>query len=1300
MKPTRLLSLFLLFATSTTYAASLTWDADTVTTGAQDGTGAWSPAGTNWWNGTANQAFATGDNITFGAAAGAAVANTVTLGSSVSAANASFGITTLNSTPRYTLDLGGNTLTVTGQLTFFAQSDAYYTATTNGVVQLANPASTQAAPDIFFDPNDGADYGAVIASATNVGTGTRFFRAAPQRNEVARYSGDLRFNGALTGSANIALSGTTVDSNHNAHFVFNSASPAFTGGVTINDNADLALTHNAALGSANPVTFGNTAARGGLFLFGHNVTIGTLNDVSTGGTRWIRNGSTVATNGGTNTANNASSVALGVDSDAVLTISQSAGGVFGGVISDGPNDTGTGAAGTYRKLGITKEGAGVLTLTGANLHTGPTTINAGTLQIGNGTAVGSLAGTAIVNNATLAYQHSDSLTVANVITGTGTIAQRGSGSLRFSVTTALGGLALEAGQLEVGAAADTIGTLSATAVNQTGGNLALDLSPTSSDTLTVSGNYTHTSGSIQVKLLGTPAVGTPYTLVNYGGTLSAHPPVVLNATQSRLSTNVDYGTGTNSSIKVTFSGVTGNVVWTGQNGNAWDLNTLNWKSGNTPDKFFQLDTVLFNDTPVSGNFNPTLSTVLSPTSVSFNNTANTYTLSGSGSLDGVATFSKQGTGLVVVATTNTLTGDVTISEGTLQLGNGTAGGALGTGAMTLTGALVFNRTDSGVFANPVTGAGTIGHIGAGTTVVTSSLAQTGDITISAGTLQLGNGGGTGSIATANVINNGSLVVNRNAALALPGTLSGTGSLGVQGTGLVTLTGTNTYSGGTTLAGGALSINSGSALGTGALTITKAAGGDVLTVATNDAVPLANNLVLPAPASAQTYNLIKNTASTGGGTQVNLPGVISGGNANLTFFLNTNLAGDNTTTFRFAGANTFRGKLALNRGAMVVANAGAFGDPANLIAMDGNFNETLGDIRFEIPVTLANPFELHSRPISTTDKAVTLTGAFTGPGELNKLGTGVLSLSNSSIGYTGATTVTEGTLAINGVLTAGTAAVTVQGSGALAGSGTIARPVTVNGTIAPGNGVGTLNLTNGATLAGGSTYAFQLADWNGTAGTGFDQLATSALTITATPLSKFTVNVDGSTLVNFSDVTKTFVVATGAVTGLTADNWQVTTTNLSASGTWALQANGNQLELVYTQGGPTTYDTWAAALPGFPAELRAPQLDANGDGVPNYVSFVLNEHPAVSSRGANQPKSVRSGNNLVFSYTRRDDSESFTTQTVQYGSDLTGWTDVPIGSASAGMVVIDETNPVTDLVTVTIPIPAQSTRFFARLKIKH
>ena len=76
--------------------------------------------------------------------------------------------------------------------------------------------------------------------------------------------------------------------------------------------------------------------------------------------------------------------------------------------------------------GLVKGDLGTLILTGANTYTGGTTIEAGTLWIGNGGTTGSVIGN-VANSGTLAFNRSNDLTFAGVISGTGAIRQIGSG---------------------------------------------------------------------------------------------------------------------------------------------------------------------------------------------------------------------------------------------------------------------------------------------------------------------------------------------------------------------------------------------------------------------------------------------------------------------------------------------------------------------------------------------------------------------------------------------------------------------------------------------------------------------------------------------------------------------------------------------------------------------------------------------------------------------------------------------------------------------------------------------------------
>lgn len=89
--------------------------------------------------------------------------------------------------------------------------------------------------------------------------------------------------------------------------------------------------------------------------------------------------------------------------------------------------------------GIDKTGAGTLTFTGANTYSGTTVISGGTLQIGNGGTVGTLGSGAVIDNAALVFNRADSVTIANPISGSGSLTNSGSGTLVLSASNAFSG---------------------------------------------------------------------------------------------------------------------------------------------------------------------------------------------------------------------------------------------------------------------------------------------------------------------------------------------------------------------------------------------------------------------------------------------------------------------------------------------------------------------------------------------------------------------------------------------------------------------------------------------------------------------------------------------------------------------------------------------------------------------------------------------------------------------------------------------------------------------------------------------
>ena len=124
----------------------------------------------------------------------------------------------------------------------------------------------------------------------------------------------------------------------------------------------------------------------------------------------------------------------------------------------------------------------------------------------------------------------------------------------------------------------------------------------------------------------------------------------------------------------------------------------------------------------------------------------TAALGNSGSGKG---FTKAGPGSLFLTVDSTHDGPVAISAGTVVVGNGATAGSLtasASAAITDNGVLAFNRSDTVTFANPVSGTGSLQQDGSGTLILTGANSY-GATFVNAGSLQLGDGGATGSAGT-------------------------------------------------------------------------------------------------------------------------------------------------------------------------------------------------------------------------------------------------------------------------------------------------------------------------------------------------------------------------------------------------------------------------------------------------------------------------------------------------------------------------------------------------------------------------
>lgn len=142
-------------------------------------------------------------------------------------------------------------------------------------------------------------------------------------------------------------------------------------------------------------------------------------------------------------------------------------------------------------------------------------------------------------------------------------------------------------------------------------------------------------------------------------------------------------------------------------------------------------------------------------------------IAGIDNLAGVTTsLEKTGTGKWVITGTSAHNGSTTVSDGSLQLGNGGTAGSLGVNTSSVilgasTATLRTNRSDSITLGQAITGSGNveIANTGSGSTILSSaSNAYTGATTVTSGSLQVGSGG-TGKTGTGDVsVSGGSTIL--------------------------------------------------------------------------------------------------------------------------------------------------------------------------------------------------------------------------------------------------------------------------------------------------------------------------------------------------------------------------------------------------------------------------------------------------------------------------------------------------------------------------------------------------------------
>ena len=304
---------------------------------------------------------------------------------------------------------------------------------------------------------------------------------------------------ALTGSGTFK-GGWTGAGYSNETIGVNNGSGAFSG--SIQDNAaPLVLVKTGSgtqvLSGANTYT-GGTTLQGGILSFA-NASLGTTGSISFSGNatlQWF----------GSNTQDVSSRIVM-------------ANGVAATFDTNGNNVVLGSSIGGNGSASLVKAGSGMLALGGNNTYSGGTTINGGTLQVGNGGAAGSLGSGAVTDNATLAFARSDSACIVNnAISGSGGLVQVGPGMTTLAATNTVSGvtslsggtlalaspLALQQSTLDIGAGVLSFGNLTSGTLGglQDSGNLALTNANNASVALAVGNNGAGTTYSGGLSGLG------------------------------------------------------------------------------------------------------------------------------------------------------------------------------------------------------------------------------------------------------------------------------------------------------------------------------------------------------------------------------------------------------------------------------------------------------------------------------------------------------------------------------------------------------------------------------------------------------------------------------------------------------------------------------------------------------------------------------------------------------------------------------------------------------------------------------
>jgi outer membrane autotransporter protein len=763
-----------------------------------------------------------------------------------------------------------------------------------GTVQLTGTSTYTGETDI-------GDAGTVLAigDATNIGSG----------EVIIRFGAALRFDGALTLANDIVLNGGTFDTNGNNVTL----SGAFTGGgltkigagtLTLTDTTFLGGNMSVEAGTLEFATPGDIVIQGAVTGAG-TIEIGagtnahfasstvtpnfvtdasdatvvfsniggglTYQGVISGSGRFQYDGTDSMVLTGTNTYTGGTIISSGT---VTLGDGSTTGSIVGDVIDNGTiafnrSDDVTFDGAISGSGGLTKNGDGMLTLTAANGYAGPTLVNSGTLSVN-----GSIA--------------SSTVTVSSGATlgGTGTV-----GSTTVSANGRL-------------AAGNSIGTLSINGdlTLQNGSLVLAEISPTTADLINASGAVS-IAGNLKVTTAAGVYAPHVYTLITSTGALSG----MFGSVSGTAPTGFAYTVSTdahNAFLNLIYK----QFIWSSNPSSSDWFADANWQNGLAPpanvDVFFGATTRPAVDIslPPGAVEVASLQFTSATPGYTFNVLSNTgFNLTGQGindPLNSAPQFVVQGAmGFINAATAGdarievTATGvlgfidnstpgsaALTADAGSLVIfqSNGPAGdGSVTAGSIAGAGHFAINtgnlhagsNNTSTEVSRGISGVGGLTKTGTGTLTLSATNTYTGGTTITGGTLQLGNGGTTGSVV-GDIVDNATLAFNRSDDLDFAARISGTGGVVKNGADTLRLMSNNTYTGATAVNGGTLVVvgnNNSSAIAVnsgGTLAVIGSAAGDI-TVNSGGTLTMASGsqAVNVAVGNGGTFSLADGAADT-------------------------------------------------------------------------------------------------------------------------------------------------------------------------------------------------------------------------------------------------------------------------------------------------------------------------------------------------------------------------------------------------------------------------------------------------------